>query len=192
MTFVKDLIGGMVIMGLATVVGITQNAVRSDGIKLFPRVAKPAAPTASAYNNATEGVGEQEPAGEIILATSPTVTPEELAAGELSKERVKIVMEAGTAIIIDARGEAAYAEGHIPSALNIPYDRFTDYYADLETHVPLDATVIVYCTSLTCDLSENLAQELRLMEYANVVLYRGGWDEWSEAGYPTETGVPEE
>ena len=111
----------------------------------------------------------------------------ELAVGEVSKERLRVVLDTGTAILIDARGESEFAEGHLPGALNIPYENLFDHTATLDYEVPRDATVIVYCTSVTCDLGDKLARELRLMDYERVVLYRGGWDEWSEAGYPTET-----
>ena len=84
----------------------------------------------------------------------------------------------------DARAEGEFAEGHLPGALNIPTDNFYDY--DVDGLVPIDAAVIVYCRSVTCDLSDRLAQELRLMGYQNVVVYRGGWDEWSEAGFPLD------
>ena len=95
------------------------------------------------------------------------------------------------AFIIDARTAHEYAEGHIPGALNVPYDEFVDYYADLIDRVPMDATVIAYCKSVTCDLSDLLAQELKLAGYERVLLYRGGWDEWTEAGFPAAVGPSE-
>lgn len=186
MNFVKNLIGGAIIMVFATVVGVAQNAIRSDSITLFPKIQKP---TPRSVTNPT-AAEEADPTavtdpGEVNL--SGEATDEELAAGELSKDRLKVIIDAGTAIVIDARGEGEFAEGHIPGALNIPFDNFVEHFADLEAQVPMDATVVCYCRSVTCDLSDNLAQELRLMGYERVLLYRGGWDEWTEAGLPTET-----
>ena len=39
MGFVRNVIGGAIIMALATLIGITHNAVRSQPIKLFPKMA---------------------------------------------------------------------------------------------------------------------------------------------------------
>ncbi|MDH3216145.1 MAG: rhodanese-like domain-containing protein [Candidatus Krumholzibacteria bacterium] len=193
MAFVKNLLGGVIIMVFATLVGVAQNAVRSDPITLFPKISTPAVGTTALPGNASsEMIGEEMLADEGSLdPTSSDVTPAELAAGELSTLRVKAVMDAGAVTIIDARGNGEYAQGHIPGALNIPYENFVEYYKNLD-FVPIDAIVIIYCRSVTCDLSDNLAQELRLMGYEKVLLYRGGWQEWSEAGLPTEVDTPSE
>ena len=183
MTFAKNLVGGAIIMVIALIVGVAQNAVRSDPVKLFPKMRTPA-PASSAANATTHPAENDTASGKVV--TSQYVTEEELAAGQVSMARVRTIMEAGTAIIIDARVAEEFAKGHLPGALNIPIYDFVEYYSQLDERVPIDAAVIVYCQSVTCDESANLAQELRLMGYESVVVYRGGWDEWSEAGLPTE------
>jgi len=196
MSFLKNLMGGVAIMIVALLIGIGQNAVRSNPMTLFPRVSKSPAMTGQKGEAAATPVqraaaDRDRPAGDDTVSpgVAAEITPEELAGGEVSKEKVRAVMGTGFAVIVDARGEHEYDEGHIPSAINIPYEQFVEYYSALAEHVPMDATVICYCRSVTCDLSDNLAQELRLAGYENVVLYRGGWQEWVEAGYPAE-GVP--
>ena len=200
MNFVKDLIGGIAIMIVATLIGVAQNSVRSRPITLFPRVPSTTRdvtkttppPSTDASGRMSTGVTpDVTSAGDPVpLEASDEVTADEFAAGELPKERVRAIMEAGTAFIIDARSSHDYAGGHIPGALNVPYENFIDYYADLLDRVPMDATVVTYCRSLTCDLSDNLAQELRIAGYERVLLYRGGWDEWTEAGFPVELVAP--
>jgi len=184
MTFAKNLVGGAVIMVIALIVGVAHNAVRSDPVKLLPKVRTPAA-ASSASNAATHEAAKNEAAPEEV-SESQYVTEDELAAGEVSMARMQTIMEAETAIIIDARVADQFAKGHLPGAMNIPIYDFVEYYGQLDERVPMDAMVIVYCQSVTCDESENLAQELRLMGYERVVVYRGGWDEWSEAGLPVE------
>ena len=191
MAFVKNLMGGVIILIVATVIGVAQNAIRRDGIPLFARIAQPA----RAQQTDKTGAKTPQPAVDATMDSaavdpSPTVTAAELTAGKISKQRVRIVMDAGNAILIDARDAGEYAEGHLPGAINIPYDNFVDYQHILDERVPYDATIIVYCTSKTCDLGEKLIRELRLMDYQHVVLYPGGWDAWSEAGYPSETSDP--
>lgn len=180
MRFVRDLVGGVAIIVASSIVAVAQNAVRGNPVTLILNV--PTSSTAPAPSEPAVQDGDASP------------SPGEHAPhpGDLTKEQVKEMMESGTIIIVDARSEHEYEDGHIPGAVNIPYEKLVEYSQTLNNNVPLDATVVCYCRSVTCDLSDNLAQELRLMGYENVLLYRGGWDEWSEAGYPGETGRREQ
>ena len=71
-----------------------------------------------------------------------------------------------------------------------PLRWFVDYYDQLKSTIPLDALIVCYCESVTCDNSENLVRELGLMGYTNVLVYRGGWEEWVAAGNPVD-GTPD-
>jgi rhodanese-related sulfurtransferase len=182
MSFAKNLIGGAAIIAIALIVGVAQNAVRSDPVRLFPKIRQPASPAATAATPAPS----EHAAKSVEISSSPHVTKEELAAGEMSMARLRTILEGGAAIIIDARSSEQFDQGHLPGALNVPIDDFIEYHSRLDERVPIDATVIVYCQSVTCDQSENLARELGMMGYERVLVYRGGWDEWSQAGLPTE------
>lgn len=188
MSFSRDLLGGLVIILIAGVIGVLQNSVRSRPMTLIPRI-----PTAVGDEGRAPAEAEAEEVQaakkQSAIPAADTAGPDEftaaeLAAGELPKERVKALMEAGTVVLVDARSEKEYTEGHLPGAINIPYEKFVDYYNDLLDDVPMESSVICYCRSVTCDLSDQLVRELKLMGYQTVVLYRGGWDEWIEAGYP--------
>lgn len=183
MSFGKNLIGGVVIMVVAGLIGLAHNAVRGNPVKLIPKMAGSSSKSAAAEKKSNTPV--QTPQSTPAAEEAPMITDGEFATGELPKERVRTIMKAGTATIIDARGEDEFAEGHIPGAMNVPYEKLMEYTDQLEL-VPIDSPVICYCRSVTCDLSDDLARELRLMGYEKVVLYRGGWDEWSEAGFPAE------
>lgn len=190
MNFLKNLIGGGAVLLFALIVGIVQNTVRSTPVKLIPRV-PPVAASTGAEKPSKPGPGTKpniHPPADPGHPGPGAVTDEEIAAGEVTKERVKAVAELGSAIILDARSEGEFAEAHIPGAINIPYKNFVDYFDRLTDLVPMHGTVICYCRSVTCDLSDNLAQELRLAGYEKVVVYRGGIDEWTEAEYPVEEG----
>ncbi len=105
----------------------------------------------------------------------------------MSRERLRELLEGGGIVVIDARAAGEYETGHIAGAINVPYEGLAEHYDRLSQKVPLDATVVCYCRSVTCDDSENLAREMKFMGYRNVVTYKGGWDEWSQAGYPAES-----
>jgi rhodanese-related sulfurtransferase len=196
MNFWRNLAGGFLIILVASVVGVAQNAVRGNPIKLIPRMASANMPSGqnegagseTASTPADPATGEPQDQDAEAHDAGAVSNPGEVEGAGLDKEAVKSLMEAGTAYIIDARDAAEYEEGHIPGAINIPYSKLADYYARLTDLVPLDGAVVCYCRSIDCDLSDSLAKELRLMGYANVKLYRGGWMEWSAAGFPAETG----
>lgn len=166
----SELIGGLGVMVVATLLGVVVNAVRPNGVALI----QSGAPVATA----------QHPASHADSAAADTTHA--LAEGAISLSEMKRLFDEGSAIILDARDAAEYAQGHIPGAINIPYDRIPEYFDILNSQVPMDARVVVYCRSLTCDFSDQLATELKIIGYRDVSVFSGGWDQWTTAGYPIE------
>ena len=101
-------------------------------------------------------------------------------------EVVEYLRKKDTTIIIDARDEDDYKNGHIKGAINIPFD----YYEDFEyllNDVNLESIVIIYCVGGECSLSIDLADYLMQERgFFNVLIYEGGWPEWKESGYEIE------
>lgn len=79
---------------------------------------------------------------------------------------------------IDARDAKLYAAGHIPGAVNIPYDKIGDYAAAL-SKFPKDALAVLYCENPDCHLSHHLAEYMLAAGWTRVAVYSGGFDEWS-------------
>jgi rhodanese-related sulfurtransferase len=187
MAFVKELIGGFLIIVVAGIIGIAQNTVRDDSIALVPKashaVAKGAQTELVDTNEVKRTNTDNAISGE---AQGDWPTDAELAAGELGTDRLRSLMDTGNITIVDARSEAEFEAGRIAGSVNIPYDDLIDHYERLKTTIPLDAVIVCYCESVTCDQSKNLAKELEFMGYENVLVYKGGWQEWDAAGYPTE------
>jgi rhodanese-related sulfurtransferase len=102
----------------------------------------------------------------------------------MTLEEATAVFERKAALFVDARRPEAYREGHIPGAINFPYDRVGEMLDDFLLVVPLDSAIVCYCWSV----SHQLARELRMAGYTRVRVYDGGWLEWSEADRPKETG----
>lgn len=48
-------------------------------------------------------------------------------------------------LILDVRSPEEYAEGHIPGAINIPYDRLGSRLAEIGSHK--NENIVLYCTS---------------------------------------------
>ena len=100
--------------------------------------------------------------------------------------------ELGVNVFIDARNDDAFAEGHIPGALQCDRYRLDEYIdAVLEAASQADK-VIIYCNGGQCDDSKAVCGELiqRGIPFYNVFLYSGGWEEWiaNEMQYDTGGG----
>lgn len=82
-----------------------------------------------------------------------------------------------SAVIIDARPEYQYKFGHLPGAINIPYD--SDNLVELvNAYFLKNQALIVYCSSVHCNAAELLAKKLRELGCKKVSLYLGGWEKW--------------
>jgi rhodanese-related sulfurtransferase len=104
---------------------------------------------------------------------------EMITAKELSQE----IFENNAYRVIDIRDGDAYAAGHIPGALNIPFLRL-EYKPGF---VPEDLPVVIYAGEGTEEqaASEQAAEILREQGIDASVL-EGGLPAWIENGYPLE------
>jgi rhodanese-related sulfurtransferase len=166
--FIRDLAGGFVIIVAAGLIGILVNTVRGDAVPLIQNVT----PVSTArHNNGADGPAAV--AGQ--------------AEGSVNLERVRELYNAGHAFILDARPASDYDKGHIPGAINVPYDRLAEHLGDVMALIPPDAVVVCYCTGPACDFSDQVATELRILGYTRVFVFTGGWEYWTEAGYEVGT-----
>jgi rhodanese-related sulfurtransferase len=93
-------------------------------------------------------------------------------------------------IIVDVRSANDFAKGHIPGAINIPFDQYNKFEGP-ETAFPglrKDAFNCIYCYTLTCSLSQKAAKKFASLGYP-VKEIIGGYDAWVDHKYPVETGV---
>jgi len=139
--------------------------------------------TGGGYNQISDpmavGLGSQTALPEIPELDRPV---------EINLAAVKLFSDAAGAVIIDAREDYEYAEGHIPGAISMPYDEVS---AEPERLADLDAggrPIIVYCGGGACELSLTLAWDLISAGQSKVVVFMGGYPEWQEAGYTVSTG----
>lgn len=95
----------------------------------------------------------------------------------------------GEAVFIDARHVADFGEGHIPGALSIPLGLFEDEISAKLAPYGKQAKYVIYCSSLSCGMAQELALALGFMEYPDVVVFAGGMAAWVEAGGESEVVV---
>ncbi len=172
--FARSLAGGVLVLVVAGVLGVAHNAVRSSRVPLV----------VSLPGGASDG-GDASPglASSTAPATGAAAGTDTAAAAALARR-----VRAGAVVLLDARSPDAFAEGHIPGAINVPYDRLAEYLGVLQERVMPDDSVVCYCWSPSCDFSDQLADELRLMGYTAVTVFEGGWEAWTGADMPVETG----
>jgi len=93
---------------------------------------------------------------------------------------------------IDARDEGTFEAGHIPGALNIDAERLdSDALIGAKSleKTPKTNVLIVYCSGGQCDLSKRLASNLIARGFLKVLVFEGGWNEWTDEGQPVEEGL---
>jgi rhodanese-related sulfurtransferase len=95
----------------------------------------------------------------------------------------KCLFDAGGVVFVDARPAGQYKAGHIPGACSLPLYQLDDCLLPFLDAVQPDAAVIVYCSSITCEDSHLLAEELAGMGYGDVRIFAGGLAAWREKGY---------
>ena len=109
---------------------------------------------------------------------------------EFSLEQFRAFVSEKKGIILDARTETAYRDGHIPGALSFPGTYFEGSY--LKVGPKLEASrllpIAVYCADAGCSTSTHVGRELLRQGFPRVFVFSGGWKVWKNAGLPVEGG----
>jgi rhodanese-related sulfurtransferase len=87
-----------------------------------------------------------------------------------------------TFLLVDARSPEAYADGHLPGALNLPSRSIN---ADSTIDLPRDRVLVTYCWGPGCNGSTKAAQQLASLGFPVKELI-GGIEYWQREGYEVE------
>jgi len=104
-------------------------------------------------------------------------------AAELGPHNVKRLMDSGVRnfVILDVRSVEGYREGHVPGALNIPFEELPNRLKEL----PKNQEITTYCWNVTCLLCTKAAYVLASKGFTAREMI-GGIASWQEAGFPVE------
>jgi len=105
---------------------------------------------------------------------------------EIGLQAVKQLYDAGAVLFIDAREDWEFAEGHIPGAINLPYEQAITDPARCEQVEQGGKPIVTYCGGGSCEISISVAWELLGVGKTRVAVYMGGFPEWEQAGFPVE------
>jgi rhodanese-related sulfurtransferase len=136
-----------------------------------------AAPMVSAQDQGDQDQGPMDPT--MMEAPPPTfIKPAEV---------LKMMQDKNTSfVLVDTQPQMAYAQSHIPGAINYPFqERLTP-----PIPLPRDKTLILYCPCTHDEDSISMAKKLAEFGYYNVKILEGGWYKWEDLKYPV-TGKPD-
>ena len=107
------------------------------------------------------------------------------ALPEISREELwERIDGGGDLVVVDALAPMSFAHSHLPGAINLPPEWVDERGA---RRIPdVEAEVVVYCASATCDSSVEVGSRLVELGYQNVRHYVGGKKDWVDAGLPLE------
>jgi rhodanese-related sulfurtransferase len=153
-----------------------------------PTRALPVAKTASMPAN-PDTAASPPPSAPQRRAALPVI-PELARPFRVDLPLVDKFVEANAALVVDARDPEAFAEGHIPGAISVPYEDAARDPTPLGK-LPPGRPIIVYCGGGSCESSRLLAEMLvRDFNRRKVLVYEGGFPEWAAAGKPVARATP--
>ena len=123
----------------------------------------------------TQQLAEPAPRGEILPMP-------------IGLMQVKEMLDAGQAVLVDARSSDSFAKEHIAGAIPLPLEEARRSGSPLPK-VPTDAVIIAYCSGFSCHDSMDLGKLLIQAGYSSVYVFEGGLPEWRDAGYPVAGGA---
>lgn len=82
-------------------------------------------------------------------------------------------------VLLDVRGEASYAQGHLPEAVLFPHSRISVESLAL---YPLDTLFVVYCAGPHCNGADKAALKLAQLQRP-VKKMIGGVTGWQDEGF---------
>ncbi|MBC8188433.1 MAG: rhodanese-like domain-containing protein [Proteobacteria bacterium] len=104
---------------------------------------------------------------------APSIAPSELSARRATDR---------APIVIDVRTREEYASGHIPGALNIPFDQVAEKISEIDA----PHGVALYC--MIGPRARKGEAALLGAGYTSVLHIEGGLAAWKAAGLPVESG----
>jgi rhodanese-related sulfurtransferase len=94
---------------------------------------------------------------------------------------------------LDARRTADFTEGHVPGAYSVPVWEAQPEAAitafEASANPGSRAPIVLYCSGGGCEDAHLLADRLVALGYRNLLLYAGGFPDWTAAHRPVAKGA---
>jgi rhodanese-related sulfurtransferase len=148
----------IMIIAAAAFLGLTTNALNPRGVALT--VTRPLR-AAAADSQLTKTISK----GALLI----------------NRTQLRTLIDRGDAVLVDARSPEEFAAGHLPGAVNIPFELLGEFVEQMEA-LPRKAWLVCYCDGPPCDKGEMLARELSAQGFSHAAFYNDGMDDWKAAG----------
>jgi len=143
------IVAALIVWALTRTVDTTESApvASSTGVSeqlppptMTQPITQPAAPPLTATQTTIPSAPVPQPA--FPAATPPAQGEGTSSVPRMSVEDLREHARAQTVTIIDVRDDAAYAQGHIPGAIHVPFARVESEMETLSKNKP----IVTYCT----------------------------------------------
>ncbi len=120
------------------------------------------------------------------LLIAETKTEQGMGEHIFSIQDVQKLLENKKGILVDARSPEEFAQGHIPTAINVPHDTIYGDFESAVAHLPKSDLIIVYCSDAACSKSQEVAEGLKFLQFPNVGVMPDGMMGWIDSGAEVE------
>jgi len=107
----------------------------------------------------------------------------------ISAETLKQEIEGGCGtFVINVLNKNSFKDCSIPGSTNVPAHQLS-HYAQKKIRKgrwEADKPIVVYCASSDCPLSRYAWKMLKSVGFTNVLLFKGGMQDWKKKGYPVK------
>ena len=119
-----------------------------------------------------------------------TIGEPEQKTPEVSTKQMREILANRSAIVLDTRPPAEFANGHIPGAQNLKVAS-TEAIAAVDRLVSGDKSkaLVLYCNGPFCQASRRMSDQLVAAGFTNVRRYQLGMPIWRALGGPTEIAL---
>lgn len=108
-------------------------------------------------------------AAAVPAAQSPQSVP------RISIDEVKALMAKKQVVLVDVRDPQSFAEGHMPGAINVPFDFIPNHVDAWKKDKRL---LVTYCACVAEVTAARAALDMNAFGVTNVKALLGGWNEW--------------
>lgn len=176
-TLGADLLRLGVLATVCTCAALVCNQLREESLPLVY------ASKQARIEQAVDRTTAAEPAPDAAQPSTPGEAPRVIDLAEFRN-----LVQSKHGVVLDARPEIFHRLGHVPGALSLSREEFEQDYATERSFLEArrEEPLAVYCSSASCEDSQMVADALAKLGYQHVLVFKGGWDAWTQAGLAEE------
>ena len=118
--------------------------------------------------------------GVSLIVSSDLPQHDDSVVREISIDNAYEVLMQGRSLLVDARSESDFEQGHIKGAVNLCEKEFDEWIDDFLSRTDPETKIITYCDGIHCSLGRELAEKFFSVGYNNVYYLADGLTRWKE------------